>query len=145
LPIAFDPALREIHCGVLDGAVLAEVQTRHPELWSRNLAQSDESFGWPGGETYGEFRSRVLDSMRHIASLHPASRVLIVTHAGVISQVLGASAGLSAARWEAFRPANASVTEVLWRGRTGSIVRFNDCAHLADCQPRNASTCGLGG
>lgn len=131
LPIHFDPSLREIYCGVLDGVLLAEVQKDHPDIWKRNLSQSDDGFGWPGGESYVEFRTRVLDSIRFLASRHPGSRVLVVTHAGVISQVLGALVRLSPARWEAFRPGNASVTEVLWKGQSGSLVRFDDRTHLS--------------
>ncbi len=129
--ITFAPSLREIHCGALEGVLLGDVESRYPELWTRNLSESDESFRWPGGESYVEFRRRVLDAIGSVAALHQGERVLVVTHAGVIGQLLGAAAGLSAARWRAFRPGNASVTEVLWSGEKASIVGFDDRTHLA--------------
>jgi broad specificity phosphatase PhoE len=125
--LRIDPALREIHCGNLDGQPIRRIQDEHPALWLRNLAQSDDSFAWPGGESYTAFRRRALEAMANIASAHPAGRAFVFTHAGVISQFLGSLAGIRAARWERLRPANASVTRVLWDGERGEILSFNDC------------------
>jgi broad specificity phosphatase PhoE len=122
--------LREIGCGVLDGWPLEEVRRSYAQLWRRNLAQTDEAFGWPGGESYRAFRSRCLATIRGIAAAHPGERVLVVTHAGVISQIMGALAGTSAARWEAFRAGNASITELRWCGTGGAVVRFDVRDHL---------------
>ena len=125
------PSLREISCGVLDGMPVTDVKRTYPELWDANLAQADGDFRWPGGESYDGFRKRVLRAVQQIARTHAGGRVLIVTHAGVISQVLGALTGEPAARWEVFRPAPATLTEVRWEGRTGTLVRFNDQYHLS--------------
>lgn len=43
---------REIHCGAVEGAPLVQLQRDLPEYWTRSEAQTDESFGWPGGESY---------------------------------------------------------------------------------------------
>jgi len=129
-PPVFSDSLREINCGVLDGEPLAEIEVRHPDLWRRNLAQTDEEFGWQGGETYREFRARVIEAMDGIAARHTGERVLILTHAGVISQVMGILLGLSAARWEDFRPGNASMTEIEWANGSSRVRRFDDRTHL---------------
>ena len=105
-------SLREISCGRVDGWLVADVARRHPDLWQRNLAQDDPGFGWPGGETYRRFRSRVLRAVRGIAARHPGERVLVVTHAGAIAQVVGEAEATSPAQWERYRPANCSVTTV---------------------------------
>ncbi len=123
-------SLREINCGVLDGRPLEEIRARHPELWRRNLAQNDEDFNWLGGESYRQFRRRVLEAVSAIAANHKQERVLIFTHAGVISQVLGALAGVSAARWEDFRPGYASITEIDWNGGSPTVRRYDDRSHL---------------
>ena len=118
-------SLREISCGQLDGLSITEVRTNYPDLWDANLAQADDDFCWPGGETYRSFRRRVMRAVRRIIRTHPGGRVVIVTHAGVISQVLGTLADEPASRWERFRPGTASLTEVSWRGTTGTLVRFD--------------------
>jgi alpha-ribazole phosphatase/probable phosphoglycerate mutase len=122
--------LREIHCGWLEGVPLVEVQRQYPILWRANLWQLDDGFHWPGGESYRDFRQRVLRAVAAIAAAHPGEQVLIVTHAGVIGQVLGALHGLRAARWEPFRPSNASLTVVRWADGAGQVRVFDDHAHL---------------
>lgn len=121
-----DADLREIHCGDADGLPLEEVQRRYPDHWRRNLEQRDPEFRWPGGECYLELRQRALAAVWRIARAHPGRRVAVVTHAGVISQVLGAIHGVSAARWEAFRARNGSITELLVLPERLVVIRFDD-------------------
>ncbi len=118
-------SLREISCGELDGLSITEVRTRYRRLWDANLAQADDDFQWPGGETYRSFRRRVMRAVQRIVQTHAGGRVVIVTHAGVISQVVGMLAGEPASRWERFRPGPASVTEVNWLHTTGTVLRFD--------------------
>jgi broad specificity phosphatase PhoE len=120
-----EPDLREISCGELDGVPLAEVQQRFPDLWQGNLAQSDEDFQWPGGETYRGFRRRVLRTIRRLARTHRGQTIMLVTHAGVISQTIGWVHNTSAARWELWRPRNGSMSEVRWHRNGGALVRFD--------------------
>lgn len=123
-------SLREISCGDLEGVLVRDVQRQYSGLWQANLAQDDDAFSWPGGESYATFRTRVLGTLERIRQSHIGGTVLVVTHSGVISQVIGSLVGESAARWELFRPATASVTEVRWTGERGAVVRFNDRRHL---------------
>jgi broad specificity phosphatase PhoE len=69
-------------------------------------------------------------AVRAIARQHMGQRVLVVTHAGVINQVIGSITGASAAKWETPRPRNTSITHVLWGNSGASIVCFDDCSHL---------------
>jgi broad specificity phosphatase PhoE len=66
-----------------------------------------------------------------VVASHPGERLAVVTHAGVVSQALGALARTSAARWESFRPGNTAITELRFRGEIGVVTRFDDRAHLA--------------
>jgi broad specificity phosphatase PhoE len=132
VPVFARGDLREIGCGEVDGWPIREVQARHPETWARNLAQKDDAFRWPGGESYREFRARALRAIGRIVTRHPGRRALIVTHAGVISQVMGAIHGASAACWSAYRAGNASVTtiRVLGAGERLQVLSFDGRAHL---------------
>jgi broad specificity phosphatase PhoE len=131
--------LREIHCGSVDGHLIEEVRFRHPALWAANERQDDPEFRWPGGESYREFRERCLRGVNWIHHRYGRGRVAVVTHAGVISQILGAIAGISAARWEENRPKNASLTVVEWNGKSGVVLRYDDVMHLPDSLPTEAS------
>ena len=119
-------AVREIDCGVMEGMAFSDIERNHPELWARNLAQSDENFGWPGGETYREFRARILEGLSEIAARHEGERIAVVTHAGVVSQVLGTLRHRSAAQWERDRPAPLTATEVVWQsGAPREVLSYN--------------------
>jgi broad specificity phosphatase PhoE len=131
-PVHLCPALREIDCGTLDGMTLKEVQRRFPQLWAANLRQQDDRLRWPGGESYREFRCRSLRAVRTRALAHRGGRVALVTHAGVITQILGFLAGTNPARWECFLAGHTALTELDWSRGWGTIVRFDDRAHLAE-------------
>ncbi len=132
-------SLREIHCGELDGMPMDKVKARHPEIWHRNFALSDDDFAWPGGESYRQFRVRAIGTVEALAASHPGRRVLVFTHAGFINQVMGHIAGMPAARWDLYQAGNASITEVEWAGRFGSVIRFDDRGHLAPLLRQRAS------
>ena len=117
--------LREITCGDLEGLFLRDVARDHPELLARNEAQTDDDFTWPGGESYRQLRQRVLAALSGIAAKHRGERIAVVTHAGVIAQVLGTFKGRPAAMWEADRPGLLSATEVTWaNGAPAAVIRF---------------------
>jgi broad specificity phosphatase PhoE len=119
-------SLREIGCGAVEGLPLEEVKRRFPDVWARNEAQSDDTFAWPGGESYRAFRARVLAGLAEIAAAHPGQRIAVVTHAGVVAQVFGAIRGRSPAVWDADRPEPLSASEVTWaNGSPQTIVSFN--------------------
>jgi broad specificity phosphatase PhoE len=118
---------REIHCGDLEGMPLDQLKRDFPDLWSRNEAQLEDTFAWPGGETYAEFRTRVLRGLDRAADGHSGGRAVVVTHAGVISQVLGVLKSRPACVWEPDRPRPLTATEVLWAGGAPrAVLSFND-------------------
>ena len=120
-------AASEIDCGTLEGMRLDEVRRDFPHLWQVNQAQMDGEFAWPGGESYVRFRARVLAAVTETAARHPGQRVAVVTHAGVISQVLGCLRGRPAAVWDRDRPDPLSATEVVWsNGSPVDVLCFND-------------------
>ena len=129
--VEFLDSLREIGCGCVDGMPIPEVQRKYAEQWQGNLLQNDEHFRWPGGESYRELRNRCIDAVRTLAGRHPRQCIAIVTHAGVISQILGSLHGLNPARWERFRPGTCSLTELEWERDMGRLLTFDDRAHLA--------------
>lgn len=120
---------REIHCGEAEGVPLAQLQRDRPDVWARNEAQVDDAFGWPGGETYREFRRRILEGFAAAAERHRGQRLAIVTHAGVISQILGVIRQRPACVWSADRPRPLTATEITWRnGAPADILSYDDPA-----------------
>jgi broad specificity phosphatase PhoE len=117
---------REIDCGEVEGMPLDELRREFPDVWARNQAQADEAFAWPGGETYAQFRARIVDGLSATAAAHAGGRIALVTHAGVISQVLGIIRHRPASVWSADRPDTLTGTEVIWEnGALTGVVTFN--------------------
>lgn len=132
-----DEGLREIDCGALEGRLIAQIEREDPDLWRRNLAQQEDDFRWPGGESYAEFRRRIVAALDRIAVSHPGDEVAVVTHSGVIAQVLGIIEGRAAAVWEQDRPDPLAITEVTWTpGGPLRRVRFNQPMVVAGPAPR---------
>jgi alpha-ribazole phosphatase/probable phosphoglycerate mutase len=133
--------LQEIDCGTLDGMRLDQVKRSYPELWNANQRQLDDEFRWPGGESYREFRHRCLTAVRALTRRHPWGRIAVVTHAGVITQLMGFLTDTSPAEWERYRTGNAALTELEWERGRGRVVRFNDGHHLqpASQKPSNCT------
>ncbi|HJX27015.1 MAG TPA: histidine phosphatase family protein [Thermoanaerobaculia bacterium] len=129
-PLRLLDELKEIHCGKVDGWLATETRLRYPEVWEANLRQDDDDLRWPGGESYRELRERCVSAVRRIVAEHPGERVLVFTHAGVISQLLGVIHGLRPASWEQFRPGNCGITEIEWMDGAGRLIRFDDRSHL---------------
>jgi broad specificity phosphatase PhoE len=132
------PGLREISCGALEAVSLRDVEQQHPELWAANLRQDDDDFRWPGGESYRELRARVVGCLDQLVRETAARTLVLVTHAGVISQVMGHLTGTPPARWDAHRPGNASVTTLSWGEGHGRLLTFGDESHLAQVAQASA-------
>jgi broad specificity phosphatase PhoE len=131
-PLTLEAGLREIGCGAADGRTVEEVREAFPLAWERNARQDDDDFRWPGGgESYRDFRARSLAAISGIADRHPGQRVAIVTHTGVITQVLGALEGRAPAEWQACRAGNCSITRLEWRRGRARLLAFDDREHLA--------------
>lgn len=126
VPLEHRRDLLEIDCGRADGLEVDKVKELYPAEWAANERQDDDAFRWPGGESYGELRRRVLDACDAIAARHPGETVLVVSHSGVVNQVVGHLGGERAACWSRFRPRTCSVTEVLWSAGSGEVVRFDE-------------------
>jgi 2,3-bisphosphoglycerate-dependent phosphoglycerate mutase len=117
----------EIDGGAFEGARFDQLRRDYPELWAYNARQADDGFAWPGGETYARFRARVLIGVTQLAEAHQGRCVAVVTHAGVISQVLGAIRSRPACVWVPDRPDLFTATEIVWgNGSAPTVLSYNE-------------------
>ena len=82
MPVEADDRLREIDFGEADGFGFDEL----PAALQHDLLTSPTTVRFPGGETYGELRARVVEALGEITSRH--ERVAVVSHAGAIRAAL---------------------------------------------------------
>jgi 2,3-bisphosphoglycerate-dependent phosphoglycerate mutase len=122
-----EPALREVYLGEWEGGLLRmKAEQRDPAF-----VRAIEEERWdpiPGAEPVDAFRARVDKGIGRVAGAHPDELVVVVTHGGVIGQVL---AGATDARGFAFIGAdNASISHIVVEGARIVVRRFNDTTHL---------------
>jgi hypothetical protein len=68
-----------------------------------------------------------MEGLRACAEIHSGGRVVVVTHAGVISQVLGVIRSRRASAWGPDRPRPLTATEITWHGGApGKVLNYND-------------------
>ncbi|MBI2709438.1 MAG: histidine phosphatase family protein [Actinobacteria bacterium] len=120
--------LREVHLGAWEGGSFRQhVAESHP-LVQKMLAEQR----WdviPDAEPADQFAARVRAGLERVAAAHPDQTVAVVTHGGVIGQVLADASG---SRAFAFTGAdNASISHlVVLPGGRWVVRRYNDTAHL---------------
>jgi broad specificity phosphatase PhoE len=88
------PSLREIFFGDWEGLIWSEIERKDPAFAEQWLAQHS-TLTPPNGEPYQHFRQRVIDALSRIEQAHPDQAILVVTHAGVMREILQQRCGLT--------------------------------------------------
>jgi broad specificity phosphatase PhoE len=87
---------------------------------------------YPFSEGSAEFRARVVAAIEAAIAAHPAERIAVVCHGGVINAYLGHVIG---SRYDMFfRPAHASVSVVVAGRARRALVTLNDVHHLRSAE-----------
>jgi broad specificity phosphatase PhoE len=123
-------ALKEMHFGELESIQSDEFASEHPEIYRQWQRRTDDSFGWPGGETRQAFRQRVADGLGRLAADHSGEMILIVTHSGVIRMALAHFVPQQYSEWWQVRLGNCSLTHLVLGGAVAEVPVLNDMAHL---------------
>ncbi len=127
-----DPGLREIDVGELSGLVIADIRARFPDYLS-TLIQEPWATRRPGGESMEDLFARCGAAFDRLRARHPGGRVLVFTHGGVVRVAVGlALGGVPANAWARLSVTNTSITRVLLGHNSGTLLGFNDDAHLED-------------
>ena len=120
--------LREVHLGEWEGGYFRKhVAEGHPVALRMYAEQRWDVI--PGAEAADVFAARVRAGISRIAAAHPNETVVVVTHGGVIGQVL---ADATQSRGFAFTGAdNGSISHLVVAGQRWIVRRYNDTAHLS--------------
>lgn len=82
-------------------------------------------------ESSAEFRSRVVQSIEELIDAHPAQRIAVVCHGGVINSYLCHVLGLVGPGGGFFYPNYTSINRIAAaRGGTRTVVTINETSHL---------------
>lgn len=119
--------LREVFLGDWEGGLLRERAVAADPIFHEIFVQQR----WdviPNAEPHDDFDLRTQTGLRRIVASHPDGRVAVVTHGGVISQLLHHATG--AARFAFSGADNGSISELCIDGDRQILRRFNDTSHL---------------
>jgi probable phosphoglycerate mutase len=118
-----DADLEEVHVGEMQGKPSAALHREHPEFYQRGIDSMGDYSDF-GGESYADVQARV---ERMIAKLHERhrsaeQRVLLVSHGGLLFQLVKALISQPVPRVLMLRFGNCSVTQVRCRERRGTYI-----------------------
>lgn len=94
VPLSVDRRLREIDFGAWEELTPDEVGERYP-LELASFRATPESWPGAGGESFAQFRDRIAYALNEIYTSAADERIAIVTHGGVIRQLISMSRRIS--------------------------------------------------
>ena len=124
-----DQRLRERSLGVLQGLTGDEAVARHADAWKTFKSRAADR-ALAGGESLGEFSRRVVGFIEEMLDKHAGSRILIVTHGGVLDAAYRHATGMPLSAIRDFPICNASVNAISHSGGRWKIELWGDVSHL---------------
>lgn len=85
-PPSTHEGLKERNFGLVQGRPKAELAATQPSLY-REILRRNPACEFEQGESMDCFADRVIDSLKDIASRHPGTRVLVITHGWVMDVI----------------------------------------------------------
>ncbi len=120
--------LRERDLGVLQGVVMAEADTQQLEILEKYT--SDVDYIIPQGESSRQFMQRCLDCMTALAQQHSGENILVVTHGGVLGNMLKTTLGVPIQQKRHFRALNTCFNWFVYESGEWTLHTWGDVQHL---------------
>jgi len=124
---AIHEGLREFDLGDWEGRTFADLHSNE-DLWGR--WEEDPAFAPPNGESPQSFNRRAVATVQALADQYPGETLLLVTHGGVICNVLATWVGNGPQDWQLWDPHNCAITVLQWDGKAWRAALLNDIGHL---------------
>jgi 2,3-bisphosphoglycerate-dependent phosphoglycerate mutase len=123
-----EPDLREVGLGEWEGGSFRRhVAEGHPI--AKRMLEEERWDVIPGAEPADAFAARVRGVVTRIAAAHPDETVVVVSHGGVIGQILAEAAGIRGFTFTGSD--NAGISHLVVAGERWIIRRYNDTGHLS--------------
>jgi len=119
--------LREFDLGEWEGRTFQDLRESE-DLWGR--WDKDPAFAPPQGESPTSFNQRVVQTVQTLAEKHPGETLLLVTHGGVICNVLATWVGDGPQDWQLWDAHNCAISVLQWDGEKWHALLVNDISHL---------------
>ena len=119
--------LREFDLGDWEGRTFADLHDNE-NLWGR--WEVEPAFAPPNGESPQSFNRRAVETVQTLADQYPGETLLLVTHGGVICNVLATWIGDGPQDWQSWDPHNCAISMLQLDGDAWRAVMVNDISHL---------------
>jgi probable phosphoglycerate mutase len=122
-----EPDVREVYLGEWEGGSFRKhVSEGHPLAVQMFAEQRWDVI--PGGEPSDAFAARVRGAITRIAEAHADETVVVVSHGGVIGQIMALASGAGPFTFSGSD--NAAISHLVVAPDRWIVRRFNDTAHL---------------
>ncbi len=121
-----DERLNELDSGDLDPLSDEEIQERYPDFW-KAYRERTADFRFPGGETGEEACHRIADFLEEKRGAHDAGNVILVSHEGLIRQLMCHIMGLPVYKRGNFQVDFCGIMEITYQPEFNNwkLIRFN--------------------
>ncbi|EIJ43784.1 fructose-2,6-bisphosphatase [Beggiatoa alba B18LD] len=132
LEVVIDSGLQERNFGIFQGLTWRELEVKYPEELQQY--RTNPEFIVPNGESTHQFYDRCAAIFNELAVRHLGQRILIVTHGGVVSNLLRYALGIPFGAPRRFEVVNTSVNIFMYKENHWMLERWGDVHHLQHLQ-----------
>ena len=129
LSVEFDPDLREMNQGDLEGLTFIEIRERYARLLNE-WRENPHRVRFPGGESFKELQERAWRAIEKIYKRHTQGTVVVVSHQFTISMLLCKFTGVGLEEFGKFKLKAASKNIILFKNGNFNVDILNDVTHL---------------
>lgn len=110
--IIYDEGLKEINFGLWDNLSLEEIEEKYPDEYNIWMENGTEEFMFPEGESIKDVQKRSASVIDKIIKEQKKGNVLIVTHGGLIRNIISYLLGMGGIGAWRFRINNCGITKI---------------------------------
>ena len=110
--IIYDEGLKEINFGLWDNLSLKEIEEKYPDEYNVWIKNENEEFMFPKGESIKDVQKRSASIIDKIMKKQKWGNVLIVTHGGLIRNIIAYLLGMGGMGAWRFRIDNCGITKI---------------------------------
>ncbi len=122
-----DEGLSEFDLGDWEGRTYEDLQNNE-KLW--DIWREDLNFAPPNAESPNSFTKRAMAAIERLVEAHRGEIILIVTHGGIIGNVLATWVGNGLHEWGRWEPHNCSISLIEKDENGWHVLFFNAVEHL---------------
>ena len=127
-----DGGLNECDFGRWTGRRLSDLRRRRD--W-RQVQRTPSSFRFPGGESFAEMQTRIVDAAQSLVARHPGSTVVAVSHADTIKAAVSHASGAHLDMFQRIAVSPCSITAILYSSDGPLVLAVNSTSDLKALAP----------